>query len=105
MPKLLRCVLGCYRALLWLYPADLRRAYGTDMASVFEQVLRAEWKNRGAFGVAATGARAVGELFTVAVPGQLVSEWMIAAGLSLIITSGVLALLVGIMMWPRYKFL
>jgi hypothetical protein len=75
------------------------------MSSVFDQLLWKEWRSRGARGVAATGCRAIGELFTVAIPGRLVNEWMIAAGLSLVITSGVLALLVGIMMWPRYKFL
>jgi hypothetical protein len=90
--------------LLWLYPPELRRAYGKDMANVFEQLLRREWMNRGARGVAVTGCRAIGELFTVAIPGQLTSEWMIAAGLSLVITSGILGLLVGIMMWPRYRF-
>ena len=105
MPTVIRYLSVCYRALLWLYPAELRGAYGTEMANVFEQVLRREWQRRGARGVAATGCRAVGELFTVAMPGRLMSDWVIAAGLSLVITSGVLALLVGIMMWPRYKFL
>jgi len=75
------------------------------MANVFDQLLWTEWTRRGVRGVAATGCRAIGELFTVAIPGQLTSEWMIAASLSLVITSGVLALLVGIMMWPRYRFL
>jgi hypothetical protein len=104
VPKTLHYVLACYRALLWLYPPDLRNAYGKDMENIFEQLLRTEWTNRGARGVAATGCRAFGELFTVAIPRQLMSDWMIAAGLSLVITSGVLALLVGIMMWPRYRF-
>lgn len=105
MPGVIQYLSLCYRALLCLYPAELRSAYGADMANVFEQILRTEWQRRGTRGVAATGCRAIGELFTVAIPGRLMSEAMIAAGLSLVITSGVLALLVGIMMWPRYKFL
>jgi hypothetical protein len=105
MPKTLQYVLNCYRALLWLYPAELRHAYGPEMTYVFEQVLRAEWSRRGVRGVAVSGCRAVGELFTVAIPGQLMSERMISAGLGLAINSAILALLVGLMMWPRYKFL
>ena len=104
MPTFPQYILRCYCALLWLYPPDLRDAYGRDMANVFEQLLCTEWKKRGARGIAATGCRAICELFTVAIPMQLTSDWMIAAGLSLVITSGVLALLVGIMMWPRYRF-
>ena len=105
MLRILRYLSLCYRALLWLYPAELRSVYGADMAYVFEQLLRTEWQRRGARGVTATGCRALSELFTVAIPERLMSDGMIAAGLSLVITSGVLALLVGIMMWPRYKFL
>jgi len=105
VPKILRCFSICYRALLLLYPAHLREAYGAEMASVFDQLLWTEWRSRGLRGVATTGCRAIGEVFTVAIPGQLMSDWMIAASLSLVITSGVLMLLVGIMMWPRYRFL
>jgi hypothetical protein len=98
MSKTLRYILGCYRALLWFYPPDLRRKYGNEMADIFEQLLQTEWTRRGARGVAATGCRAIGELFTIAVPRQLLSQWMIVTGLSLAISSGILVLLVGIMM-------
>jgi hypothetical protein len=99
MPKTLQYVLVCYRALLWLYPPGLRHACGRDMADVFNQILWAEWNSRGVRGVAAAGCRAIGEVFTIAIPGQLVSDWMIATGLSLAISSGVLASLVGVMMF------
>ena len=105
MPKTLQYISIGYRALLWLYPAELRDAYGKDMASIFEQLLRTEWTNRGLQGVAAASWHALGELFTVAIPGQLKSDWMISACLSLVITSGILGLLIGIMMWPRYRLL
>jgi hypothetical protein len=98
MPKTLEYVVSCYRVLLWLYPPDLRQAYGNDMADVFKQLLWAEWTSRGIRGVAVAGRRAIGEVFTIAIPRQLVSDWMIATGVSLVITSGVLASLVGVMM-------
>jgi hypothetical protein len=104
VPKTLQYLAASYQAMLWLYPSELRDAYGQDMANVFEQILKSEWTKRGPRGVATAACRAVGELFTVAIPMRLMSDRMIAAGLSLVITSGVLALLVGIMMWPRYRF-
>jgi len=104
MPRALQYLSVSYRVLLWLYPADLRDAYGQDMANVFDQQLWTAWVNRGTRGVAVAGCRAINELFTIAIPRRLMSDRAIAAALSLIITSGVLALLVGIMMWPRYRF-
>ena len=98
MPKTLGWVLRCYRALLLVYPPDLRHAYGNDMADVFDQILWAEWSRRGARGVAAAGWRAIGEVFTIAIPSRLASDGMIAAGLSLLITSGVLASLVRVIL-------
>lgn len=98
MPKTLQYVLSCYRALLWLYPRDLRHAYGNDMADVFKQLLWTEWTRRGMRGVVVAGRRAIGEVLTIAIPSQLASDWMIATGVSLVITSGVLASLVGVMM-------
>ncbi|HEU5022397.1 MAG TPA: hypothetical protein VFT60_10910 [Bryobacteraceae bacterium] len=94
----------CYRTLLWLYPSELRRAYGRDMADVFERALDAEWRRRGRWGVVGMGLRAASEVFTVAIPGHLMNEWLIAGGLSLVINSGILALLVGIMTSPPEYF-
>jgi hypothetical protein len=73
----------CYRTLLWLYPSELRRAYGRDMADVFERALDAEWRRRGRWGVVGMGLRAASEVFTVAIPGHLMNEWLIAGGLYL----------------------
>lgn len=94
----------CYRTLLWLYPADLRRAYGRDMADCFERALDLEWKRRGRWGVARAGLHAASEVLTVAIPGHLANEWLITGGLSLVINSGILALLVGIMTNPPAYF-
>jgi hypothetical protein len=103
MPKCVRYVLACYRSLLWLYPPGLRREYGSEMAEVFGQLLLVEWTRRGKPGVAAAGFRALGEVFTVAIPGQLSSDWVILACLSLAINSGVLGLLVGVIMYRRNR--
>lgn len=94
----LRSCAACYRALLRLYPAKLRRAYGKEMSDVFIQVLEAEWRRRGIRGVAAAGFRAVVEFFFVAVPVHIVSDWMIAGSLSLAITCGIFGSLVAVMM-------
>lgn len=93
-PKLSRC----YRASLWLYPAELRRAYGRDMVDAFERGLETEWRRRGQWGILRAGFRAAGELITVALPGHLTSDWVLTAGLALVINSGILGLLVGVMM-------
>jgi len=67
------------------------------MLDVFERELDAEWKRRGRWGIFRAGCRAAGELFTVAIPGHLMSDWVITAGLSLVLNAGILGLLVGLM--------
>ena len=94
----------CYRTLLWLYPANLRRTYGRDMAECFERALDLEWKRRGHRGVFRAGLHAASEVFTVAIPGHLTNEWLITGGLSLVINCGILAVLVGIMISPPPYF-
>jgi hypothetical protein len=111
VPKTLQYVLTCYRALLWLYPRDFRVTYGYDMADVFQQQLCAEWTRRGMRGVLATGSYAIGEIFTIALPGQLLNERMIAPCLSLPITSAIFMTLLAFMRdnalakWISHKFL
>jgi hypothetical protein len=87
-----------YRLLLWLYPAALRRDYGAEMIAVFAELLSTETTTRGR---AALVFQALAEVFTIALPGHLASERVIAAGLSLVITSAVLGSLVKIMMYMR----
>jgi hypothetical protein len=91
-------IVAVYRLLLWLYPADLRREYGDEMTAVFSELLSNQTTTRGR---AALISRAIGEVFTIALPGHLTSEPVIAAGLSLVITSTVLGSLVKIMMYMR----
>jgi hypothetical protein len=81
------------------------------MADVFEQLLWTEWTSRGTRGVFATAWCAIRELFTIALPGRLVSERMIAPCLSMVITSAVLVFLVAMLQdralaqWVNHKFL
>lgn len=98
MRRSLACLSFCYRILLRLFPADLRTVYGDEMANIFGHLIRDEYQHRGSRGVARVSARAYGEFFTVALPRHLTSDWLISATLSLVITSGVLGSLVGVMM-------
>ena len=98
MPKTVEYILGVYRMALWLYPTDLRHSYGADMAAAFEELLRTESARSGSRGLARIGCRAIGELFTVAIPLRIASEELMTAGLTLAINSGVLALLVWFLM-------
>jgi hypothetical protein len=91
-------IVALYRLLLWLYPARLRRDYGDEMTAVFTELMATETNTRGR---AAIVFRAMGEVFTIALPGHLANERVIAAALSLVITSAVLGSLVKIMMYMR----
>jgi hypothetical protein len=105
MPPWLPYFAAGYRALLRLYPAKLRLAYGNEMADVFNQVLQTEWRRRGMRGVIAAAFDALTEFFLVAVPGHLSSDWMIVGSLSLAITCGILGSLVAVMMSPPLRLL
>ena len=111
MPRALKCILACYSASLWLYPAELRRSYGREMADVFEQQLLAAWTREGLRGVRETCICAIEELITIALPARIWNERLIAPVLSLIITSAVFITLVAIMQdpalakWIDHKFL
>ena len=97
MPPSFEFLSFCYRMLLRLYPSELRTPYGDEMTEVFAQFIRDEYTCTGWRGVALACVRAFGEFFIVALPRHLASDWVIAASLSLVITSSVLGSLVGIM--------
>ena len=42
----------CYRALLYLYPSEMRRAFGRDMAELFRDRCRQEIRNGRRMGLA-----------------------------------------------------
>ncbi len=97
MPRYLDFLSFCYRKLLRLHPVDLRTRYGDEMAAAFGQFLRDEYARASARGATSACVRAFGEFVTVALPRHLTSDWLIAASLSLVITTGVLGSLVGVM--------
>ena len=98
MPRYIESLSFCYRLLLRLYPAELRGHYGDEMTAVFGQSLRDAYVRAGRRGATLACARAFGEFFTVALPRHLTSDWLIAVSLSLLITTGILGSLVGVMM-------
>jgi hypothetical protein len=111
MPKPIFHLIAAYRAMLWLYPRELRGTYGSEMALVFEQQLRTEWARRGMRGVLAASSSAIREVVTIAIPGRLLSERIIAPGASLVITSALFMGLVAVLQdralagWINHKFL
>jgi len=98
MPRYIGLLSFCYRVSLRLYPAELRTHYGDEMTAVFGQFLRDTHGRAGRRGVALACARAFREFFTVALPRHLMSDWLIAASLSLVLTISILGSLVGVMM-------
>jgi len=97
MPRYVEFLSFCYRVLLRLYPTELRTHYGDEMTAAFAQLLHDAYVRTGRRGVALVCARAFGEVFTIALPRHLASDWLIAASLSLVITTGILASLIGVM--------
>lgn len=55
-----------YSKLLRLYPEDLRRDFGTEMALVFAEDLAEAWSERGVRGAIGVWRRALGEIVPVA---------------------------------------
>jgi hypothetical protein len=59
-----------YEKLLLLYPADLRREFGSEMALIFAEDLKSAWGDARIAGVLQIWWYAVRELVTVALPAQ-----------------------------------
>ena len=102
MSRTFAWLLAVYRITLWLYPAEFRSLYGGEMAHAFEQELGFELASRGMRGVLTPVGVALRELFTIALPGRLLRERMIAPSLSLVITLAILGCLEA---WLHHKFL
>jgi len=76
-----------YRALLILYPADLRETFGADMTGVFEDQLSDAWKESGPAGVMRVWLYVAHELFFIALPAQLAAPIIVVPTLSLLSNS------------------
>jgi hypothetical protein len=111
MPRAIPYLTSVYRALLWLYPRELRGPYGCEMTAVFEQQLQTAWTRSGIRGVLAISSWAIREVVTVAIPSQILSERMIAPSASLLITAALFVGLTALLQdralagWINQKFL
>ena len=111
MPRGIPYLIAVYRALLWLYPQELRARYGCEMASVFEQQLHTAWMRCGTRGLLTIASYAIREIVTVAIPSQILSERIIAPGASLLIAAALFVGLTALLQdralagWINHKFL
>jgi hypothetical protein len=70
MNTVLRLSVKLYRRLVRLYPAHLKRHFGSEMVEVFEQQLLGAWGESGAAGIGRVWCCVVAEVVTgVAIPG------------------------------------
>jgi hypothetical protein len=76
-----------YGALLALYPKEFRERFGSEMRLVFADQLRGELRVHGFRGVLRVWRTAFAEILTAAAPLQLRSSAVIAAALSILISS------------------
>jgi hypothetical protein len=72
-----------YNRLLVLYPEDLRREFGADMALVFADDLDSARREAGLRGVIRVWRCALGEFFRFALPGFASSPAVRVSGISL----------------------
>jgi hypothetical protein len=87
MQPVIHASVWIYRQLLHVYPRELRAHFSTDMAEIFEDLLHDAASQRGALGITLLWRCAFLELATVAIPARLQSNQMIAAALSLVVSS------------------
>jgi hypothetical protein len=87
MTSSFRASCAVYKMLLFAYPGDVRRRFGSEMITTFSEQMRGEWEQKGVPGIVRVWRFALGEVFSVAVPLQLRSPIVIAASLSLLLSS------------------
>jgi hypothetical protein len=86
MNRLLESSARIYRRLLLLYPEDLRRDFGEEMVLAFIDDLDEAWINARIGGVARMWWYAIGELITVAMPGQQSNPCVVVPAVSFLFT-------------------
>jgi hypothetical protein len=89
MPRVLRDSRIVYSALLFVYPREFRRRFGSEMLGTFSDQLSDEWAQNGAVGLLRVWRSAVSELFSVAVPLQIRNPTTTAMALSFLVSSAV----------------
>lgn len=79
-----------YRAVIVLYPVELRYEYGTEMAAVFAEELADACRSGSATDVVGVWWRAVSEVLRIAIPGRLANASMPAPALGAMVQLAVL---------------
>lgn len=87
MALLLQKSTQLYSALLSAYPREFRQRFGGEMAETFADQLAFETQMHGLRGFAQVWNCALQELFSIAVPMQLRSSIVLAAALSVVLSS------------------
>jgi hypothetical protein len=85
--RIIRASRVAYSGLLIVYPRDLRRRFGSEMAEVFEELMREAMARSGPRGMAIIWRSALWELLSVAAPSWLASNAIIAGALSFLASS------------------
>jgi hypothetical protein len=93
MTHTLRGSRSLYSVLLFAYPSDFRRHFGSEMKDAFTHQIASEWKRHGVTGGLAVWRLALWELFSVAIPLQLQNRFVVATGLSLLGSFSLFALM------------
>ncbi len=83
----LRACSRAYSALLIFYPDDLRRRFGAEMTTVFEQQLWDAWEDSRLAGVMRVWLYVARELIFVALPGLMATPIVVVPTLSLLSNS------------------
>ncbi len=96
MNRFLRWSLEAYQALLSIYPEDLRRDFGAEMAEAFEQDLASEYNAGSLTGIVRVWRMALREFLQIALVRQfenpLLAVPLLAALVSLASQTSILAL-------------
>lgn len=96
MTRWLRFSSWIYRAILLLYPDDLRLDFGAEMTEVFTEDLARAWLRRGPSGVAAVWCCAASEIVSVAIPERLenpaVRARAVSVALHIAVMGGIIAI-------------
>jgi len=95
MSQLLSLSSWMYERLLFLYPENLRREFGVEMALAFADDLEAAWHDARLAGVMQIWWYAIRELLTVALPGQTSNPCVLVPALSFVMAASTLGAEIG----------
>jgi len=84
MSRAVRASCALYKVLLFTYPGDFRLRFGSEMVTVFSDLISGEWEHNGLSGVARVWWCALAEVFSAAAPLQLQSGIVVATALGLL---------------------